>query len=315
VPDYVRAAYLQNQSDVMVTEEERRRKLDRANNIQAVGGGVMNAAQMDLGEGKTPLSEALRYGKEKFGGGGGPAPNPAAPGPGGISRGPAPVSSALPSGQHGMQGGSPLASAVRSAPPVEAGGGGAPMPSGGGTPQDILKFNGLDAGKAMGNPTPVPIPAKPEAFLPSGMSIPTGPGPQAATKVPIDKMIGMQMEGIGSNTAANMTAQVGGKTAQSAVQAPVAANIASKGATEAVGKGLGGAFAGAGGAAVPVVGGAIGAIPAALRGDTYGAIKGGVGGAASSTLMAAGPAMAAAGPVGWAGMAGLAALSLYGMLG
>lgn len=43
------------------------------------------------------------------------------------------------------------------------------------------------------------------------------------------------------------------------------------------------------------------------------AVKGG-GGAATGALMASAPALAAAGPVGWAGIAGLAALSLYGML-
>jgi hypothetical protein len=318
VPDYVRAEYLQAKANSEAAEQERLAKQDRANNIQAVGGGVMNAAQMDLGEGKTPLSMALRGIKNKMSG---PSPDQGMggdklvgkPGASSSTLGPVPSSASLqsPSYMASPQGqGMDIAGALRNpagdnwqtpgtrppapgpAPaPAPAGGGGAggavpPAAGGGGGTPDFLGGTGLDATKAMSNPTPVAIPPKMPPTLPSGMQIPTGPGAQAATK------------GV-----------------ESAVQAPVAANIASKGATEAVGKGMGGAFTQMGGAAVPGAGAAIGAIPAALRGDTMGAVKGGVGGAASSTLMAAGPAMAAAGPVGWAGMAGLAALSLYGMLG
>jgi hypothetical protein len=344
VPDYISAAYLQARADNEAAEQERLRKQDRAANIQAVGGGVMNAAQMDLGGGKTPLSMALRYGKEKWGGSG-PAPDQGVGGdkmvgrPGAPSRtlGPVPSSASLqsPSYMASPQGqGMDVASALRNpagdnwqmpgtrppAPGPAPSGGGAPPTGGGVVPEGVWKppagGSPLPAVNKLGTPKAAPsVPVKPPAMLPSGMQIPTGPGPQAATNVPIDKMIGMQMDGIGSNTAANMTAQVGGKGAQSAVATPVAANIASKGATEAVGKGMGGAFVQAGGAAVPGVGAIAGGLPAALRGDAMGAVKGAAGGAASSTLMAAGPAMAAAGPVGWAGMAGLAALSLYGMLG
>jgi hypothetical protein len=90
-----------------------------------------------------------------------------------------------------------------------------------------------------------------------------------------------------------------------------ASNVVSEGAS----KGLQGSSMAAG-AAVPVVGGLVGAgikatDPNASGGDIALA---GASGASSGALMTAAPALAAAGPVGWAGIAGLAALSLYGML-
>ena len=319
VPDYVRAEYLQSQADATAAAEARLRKQERAANIQAMGAGAMNVASLDIGDGKTPIGEIIRMGKEKWGGGSAAAQNPAAPGPGGISQGPAPVNSALPQGR-GMQGGSPMPPQAPPAPQSAVanavrGGGGAVTPTAAVPGEEILKGTNIDMGKVLGGgplesqvPKPPPTPASTGGWR-GGLNIPTG-GPQAATKVPIDKMIDMQMSGIGSNVPINATAQVGKGAGEA-----VSANIASKGAGDVIGKGLGGAAASGIGASVPVAGAAMGAIPAALRGDTMGAVKGGVGGAASSTLMAAAPAMAAAGPVGWAGMAGLAALSLYGMLG
>ena len=110
----------------------------------------------------------------------------------------------------------------------------------------------------------------------------------------------------------NMTASVG-NTGPRPTNAALEAMLGNKGgAANKAASGLAGKL---GGAAVPGAGAVTGAIPGLINGDPQSAAKGAIGGGASSTLMAAAPAMAAAGPVGWAGIAGLAALSLYGMLG
>lgn len=72
----------------------------------------------------------------------------------------------------------------------------------------------------------------------------------------------------------------------------------------------------AGSAAVPIVGGLIGAGTSyATGGSDEDTIKSGVGGAATGALATYGAPMAAAGPIGWAGIAALSAASLYGMFG
>jgi hypothetical protein len=278
VPSYIQAEYLRQQSEIQRADLERQRKVDQMNTLGQVNTGISDA----MGEGESPIGSVLRAGKKAWANRGGQSPPGAAPQPGGsISRGPPPVSSALPGQSRGLPPGqrqlanpSAKADAVRKLTP---------------TPQ---------------TPTPTPTPKTPTPVdppMPGYGELPPGYGAQAATKGPTDamvtSMIDKPMQGAGGNIAANMTAQVGNNAATG-----VAADAATKGLSAAS-------------SAVPVVGAATGAIPAALRGDTAGAVKGGVGGAASSTLMASAPALTAAGPVGWAGMAGLAALSLYGMLG
>jgi hypothetical protein len=321
VPSYIQAEYLKQLAATEQADLERQKNVDRWNTVGQVNTGISDA----MGEGESPIGSVLRAGKNAWANRGGQPPQGAAPQPGGsISRGPTPGSAipgsgmssrGLPSGQRQLANPSAKADAVRKLTPTPQ----TPTPtpkSSGGMP-DFVKGTGLDAnaalqgagnpqvpagragwsgglnipgsdmGKFRGSPRPsvtptvTPTPTTSPAVLPSGMTIPTAKVGETVANKGVEQLVG---------------------------------NTAGKAGADAVGKGMGGAFAQAGGA-VPVVGAVTGAIPAALRGDTMGAVKGAAGGAASSTLMAAGPAMAASGPVGWAGMAGLAALSLYGMLG
>ena len=114
-------------------------------------------------------------------------------------------------------------------------------------------------------------------------------------------------------TAASTSVQGGDKLA-AAVAANNATSTATKGASAAA-KG-----AGMGSKILPGVGAAIGAganfMDEKAKGSDDWRVAGKTaGGAAPAALFAAAPALAAAGPVGWAGIAGLAALSLYGMIG
>lgn len=108
----------------------------------------------------------------------------------------------------------------------------------------------------------------------------------------------------------------------SGLAAPGTEQFAIKGATEAT-KGaapLAGTGAGAASKVIPIAGGAIGGLvnydQAVREGRSDLEVAGKTaGGIAPAALMSFAPALMAAGPVGWAGMAGLAALSLYGMIG
>jgi hypothetical protein len=306
VPDYISAAYLQSRADQEAAEQNRLNKQDKWKNFEALNTGVSDA----MGPGKSPLGSVLRMGKDawtKHQNTQSPWVNPDGA-PKSMSNGQIPggppskevlmsdtympnridVKSAMTNPQRlpdpssfngGSRGGSAMGDAVRSASP--------------GTPAVTPAITPAI--------TPAATGVKEAAALPDFLK---------GTGIDVGKALGNIGGGAPPQAAAAAT-----QGAEKLVSNAVAPNIASKVVGDAAGKGLGGAFAAAGGAAVPGLGAAAGAIPAALRGDMYGAVKGGVGGAAGSTLMAAGPAMAAAGPVGWAGMAGLAALSLYGMLG
>jgi hypothetical protein len=303
VPDYISAAYLQARANNESAEQNRLAKQAKWKNFEALNTGVSNA----MGPGKSPVGSVLRMGKDawtKHKNTQSPWVNPDGA-PKSMSNGEIPggppskevlmsdtympnkidVKSAMTNPQRlpdpssfngGSRGGSAMGNAVRSASP--------------GTPAVTPAI------------TPAATGVKEAAAMPDFLK---------GTGIDVGKALG----NIGGGGASPQAAAAATQGAEKLVSNTVAPEIASKVGQEAVGKGLGGAFTAAGGAAVPGFGAAMGAIPAALRGDTYGAVKGGVGGAAGSTLMAAGPAMAAAGPVGWAGMAGLAALSLYGMLG
>jgi hypothetical protein len=298
VPDYISAAYLQSRADQEAAEQNRLNKQDKWKNFESINTGISDA----MGPNKSPLGEVLRFGKDKWAN----HQNAKLPAKQGID-----VQAAMnnPAGDNWQMPGTrarqpagappPPTQTVSQPPPPAA----APPTSTGNAVRALPKGNWQPPAGGSSPPNSVPMGKgpMPTPYSPAPISNVLGKGGQAAaTNVPIDKMINMQM---------------GGKGVETAVSNAVAPEIASKVVGDAAGKGLGGAFAAAGGAAVPGLGAATGAIPAALRGDIYGAVQGGVGGAAGSTLMAAGPAMAAAGPVGWAGMAGLAALSLYGMLG
>lgn len=122
---------------------------------------------------------------------------------------------------------------------------------------------------------------------------------------------------------ANLTAALRGGTPSSGVPAGMAGKEAfqiagAPGASEGASAAAKGA--GMGSKILPGVGAAIGAganfMDEKAKGSDDWRVAGKTaGGAAPAALFAAAPALAAAGPVGWAGIAGLAALSLYGMIG
>jgi hypothetical protein len=173
-----------------------------------------------------------------------------------------------------------------------------PHPPGSGLPNTTQAVNqSASAGGGMPGGT-----ANAPTFMQGGQEMLTGGGGSpmampASTAVP--QMAGEQ--------AASMLADTG---ATAGVDA--AAQGATQGATEAAG-GMSPLVGQIGG---PVLGAATSGYLESQKPNTSDgkiAIKAG-GGAASGSLMAFAPALAAAGPVGWAGIAGLAALSLYGML-
>ena len=126
---------------------------------------------------------------------------------------------------------------------------------------------------------------------------------------------------------ANLTAALRGGTPSSGVPAGMAGKGAfqiagAPGASEGAAAAAKGASLGSkmGANAIPIAGGVIGAganyMDEKAKGSDDWRVSGKTaGGAAPAALFAAAPALAAAGPVGWAGIAGLAALSLYGMIG
>jgi hypothetical protein len=175
-----------------------------------------------------------------------------------------------------------------------------PHPTGSGLPNTTQAVNqSASAGGGMPGGT-----ANAPTFGMSGQEMLTGGGgnPIALpTSTAVPQMAGEQ--------AASMLAP------DAAVQATnsAATQAGTQGATEAAGKGMSPLVGQIGG---PVLGAATSGYLESQKPNTSDgkiAIKAG-GGAASGSLMAFAPAMAAAGPVGWAGIAGLAALSLYGML-
>ena len=174
------------------------------------------------------------------------------------------------------------------------GGGGPPPGAPTGAPPQVSGGGGLRSGAGPGGPQQQQVSQALRQMPPPPQAAPNMTASKGPTDAMVTDMIGKQMQGVGTTATPNMTAQVGGKPAANAMT---------------------GAASQMGGAAVPAAGAVTGAIPGLLKGDPQSAAKGAIGGGASSTLMAAAPAMAAAGPVGWAGLAGLAALSLYGMLG
>ena len=196
VPSYVQAAYLQNRSDQAAAAEDRMLRQERANNIQAMGTGAMNVAGMDIGDGKTPMSEFIRMGKEKWGSGA--AQNPAAPSAGEISRGPPPVSSALPkAGIGGMQGGTALPRAPT------------PTPTGRGSAVgDAVR----EADPGVWQAPVTPSDTVPNVKLPSSTTPPMpgyGPGPQAAASGPTAESNAALLKAYKTNITPDMTASVG----------------------------------------------------------------------------------------------------------
>ena len=139
--------------------------------------------------------------------------------------------------------------------------------------------------------------------------VPTGappPTPAAGAPPPV---AGLGQGAINAGTNAGIQSLDGLTAGQAAQQMstmlPATTEIGSKAGSAAMGA--------AGGA---VTGGALSGLMESQNpytNDQRIAVKSG-GGAATGALMASAPALAAAGPVGWAGIAGLAALSLYGML-
>jgi hypothetical protein len=120
----------------------------------------------------------------------------------------------------------------------------------------------------------------------------------------------------GGNPAATSSLPTGmaGKEAFQIAGAPGASTAVTEGAKAAS---LGSKVAGN---AIPIAGGVLGAganyMNEKSRGsDDWRVAAKTLGGAAPAAFLSTAPMLAAAGPVGWAGMAGLAALSLYGMLG
>ena len=122
---------------------------------------------------------------------------------------------------------------------------------------------------------------------------------------------------------ANLTAALRGGTPSSGVPAGMAGKEAfqiagAPGASEGAAAAAKGASLGS--KAIPIAGSVLGAganyMDEKAKGSDDWRVAGKtLGGAAPGVLMAAGPALAAAGPPGWIGLAGLAAASLYGMLG
>jgi hypothetical protein len=136
------------------------------------------------------------------------------------------------------------------------------------------------------------------------------PGPAAAATAAAKAPAAADMAGSGVSAAMQ-----GGKGGSDALAAAVAANNATKTATNVAAKGAGMASK-----AIPIVGGALSAglnyaDEKAKGSDDWRVAGKTLGGAAPAALLSTAPMLAAAGPVGWAGIAGLAALSLYGMIG
>lgn len=261
VPQYGAYELMRQRNQLAINDQKRQATQDKLGNLETIYGGFSDA----MGPDKSPISEALRMGKEGWGKmtSGGPPPTqpprtiPQEPSGGGLR------SAAGPGGPGKHQ----LTQALRSKP-APAPAAPAPPPTkppintpAKAPPPNFLKGTGINMDNILKGGTP---------------NLSPGPGPQAA---------------VGGPSAANMTAQVGGGGGGGAAKA--ASGMAAK---------------------APIIGAVTGALPGAIQGDTQAAAKGAISGGASSALMSAAPAMAAAGPVGWAGIAGLAALSLYGML-
>jgi hypothetical protein len=150
VPDYARAAYLQATANSDKDEQNRQRYNDRNEGLGNLYQGVSDS----MGEGKSPISEALRLGKaglNKMRGTEQPMSSPGRTEMAGM-QGPAPSSS---------PGRSAIADMLRSQPappPVRP----SAPPQGSSSPgrSAMAQGNGLNLQKAMQNPTPVPIPPK-----------------------------------------------------------------------------------------------------------------------------------------------------------
>lgn len=136
---------------------------------------------------------------------------------------------------------------------------------------------------------------------------PTGTPPQAASNITpmMPNAAGGASQAFGATTAA-------GPAPVSAALPAATHGMATKAGTQAAGNAAGSA----GAAAMPFVGGAISAgLTAQQGGSQRDQVKSGVGSAATGALATYAAPLAASGPVGWAGIAALAAASLYGMLG
>jgi hypothetical protein len=173
-----------------------------------------------------------------------------------------------------------------------------PHPSGSGLPNTTEAVNQSASTGSMPGGT-----ANAPTFMQGGQEMLTG-GSGSPIAMPTSTAV-PQMAG---EQAASMLADTG-----AAAGVDAASQAGTQGATEAAGKGMSPLVGQIGG---PVLGAASAGYLESQKPNTSDgkiAIKAG-GGAASGSLMAFTPALAAAGPVGWAGIAGLAALSLYGML-
>lgn len=165
------------------------------------------------------------------------------------------------------------------------------------------KDKGLGTGgqTATAGSTPVSAP-------PPGVSTPPPPAVNP-TPTGVDPLA---MQGLSAGEAASKMSTM----APTSTAVTPAAQTGAKLGGDVMGKAGANVAGNAGAAAVPVVGGLVNAgVTAAQGGSTAQVAKSGVGGAATGALAAYGAPLAAAGPVGWAGIAALAAASLYGMLG
>ena len=147
---------------------------------------------------------------------------------------------------------------------------------------------------------------------------------RAAEAADIAKAAGGPGPGVPTAAATPSVNMAGGTAASTSVQGgdKLAAAVAANNATSTATKGASAAAKGAsmGSKAIPIAGSVLGAganyMDEKAKGSDDWRVAGKtLGGAAPGVLMAAGPALAAAGPPGWIGLAGLAAASLYGMLG